>query len=240
MTDHWDGWIEDGSGFDGGLDGDSDAVPGLAGDDYPTEGFGPADDFTGGGAGAEDPGGSPEAGPIGYGDEPFTSDTDLGYGDDPFTSDTGPGNVDADSGPGSAADPDTGLAAAEPERGLGSAEPDAEVGFGAAGPPVGADPDLGPYDDADGWPQPAFPDMFEGGVVPEPIDGWPWADPAALGHPDTVPDPAAVPAAAPDPAELAGYAAQELPPDVDPWAVLADSEDPATSALARFWGQRES
>ena len=43
-------------------------------------------------------------------------------------------------------------------------------------------------------------------------------------------------AAGPDPAELAEYAAEDLPPGADPWAALAGSEDPATSALARFWG----
>ena len=40
---------------------------------------------------------------------------------------------------------------------------------------------------------------------------------------------------APDPQELAAYAAEDLPPGADPWAALADSEDPATSALARFY-----
>jgi hypothetical protein len=42
-------------------------------------------------------------------------------------------------------------------------------------------------------------------------------------------------AGTPEASELAGYAG-EVPPDgADPWAALAASDDPATSALARFW-----
>jgi hypothetical protein len=36
----------------------------------------------------------------------------------------------------------------------------------------------------------------------------------------------------------AEYAATDLPPGVDPWAALADSDDPATSALAAYIGLR--
>ena len=72
------------------------------------------------------------------------------------------------------------------------------------------------------------------------LDGFPWIDTGSLGlyHSGLVdPSAAADPAAAePVPAEdLAAYAAEDLPPGADPWAALADSEDPATSTLARWW-----
>ena len=35
----------------------------------------------------------------------------------------------------------------------------------------------------------------------------------------------------------AAYAAEDLPPGVDPWEALAGSEDPATGALARWWSE---
>lgn len=94
---------------------------------------------------------------------------------------------------------------------------------------VGADPDALPDTDD---PVGVFPPVVDVGPLPEPVDGYPWIDTGSLG----VLDPADVPAAgAPDPAELAEYAAADLPPGADPWASLTDSEDPATSALARFW-----
>ena len=95
---------------------------------------------------------------------------------------------------------------------------------------VGADPDALPDTDD---PLGVFPPAVDVGPLPEPVDGYPWIDTGSLGPID----PAAVPAAAaPDPGELAEYAAEDLPPGADPWAALAGSEDPATSALARFWG----
>lgn len=107
---------------------------------------------------------------------------------------------------------------------------DLQDGFGTADPPVGTDPDLDPR--ADAWPEPTFPDPVDVGPVPEPVDGFPWTDPAALGD-------AELPAAdtgfgAPDPAELAEYAGEQ-PAGQDPWAALAASGDPATSTLARWW-----
>lgn len=97
--------------------------------------------------------------------------------------------------------------------------------------PVGADPDaVEPGDEAVSM----FPPVVDVGPLPEPVDGFPWIDTGSLG----LVDPAAVHAGAPvDPHELAAYAAEELPPGVDPWAALADSEDPATGALARWWSQ---
>jgi hypothetical protein len=83
-----------------------------------------------------------------------------------------------------------------------------------------------------------FPAALDIGALPEPVDGFPWIDTGSLG----VIDPAAMPAAPVDPVdphELAEYAATELPPGADPWATLADSEDPATAALARWWSENQ-
>jgi hypothetical protein len=98
--------------------------------------------------------------------------------------------------------------------------------------PVGADPDAAP----DLEQVSMFPPVVDVGPLPEPVDGFPWIDTGSLGlyHSGLV-DPAA---AAPVPAEdLAAYAAEDLPPGADPWAALADSDDPATSTLAKWWSQ---
>jgi hypothetical protein len=97
---------------------------------------------------------------------------------------------------------------------------------------VAADPDAQPeYDGTDT----VFPPAVDVGPLPEPVDGFPWIDTGSLGvvdvHEAQV-DPV-------DPHELAEYAGAELPPGVDPWAALADSEDPATSALARWWSGQQ-
>jgi hypothetical protein len=97
---------------------------------------------------------------------------------------------------------------------------------------VGADPDaLGETDAV----MEVFPPAVDVGALPEPVDGFPWIDTGSLGLVD--PSAGHLPTGSPEPSELADYAAEELPPGVDPWAALADSDDPATSALARFWGQ---
>ncbi|MET8149694.1 hypothetical protein ACIBSW_23520 [Actinoplanes sp. NPDC049668] len=98
--------------------------------------------------------------------------------------------------------------------------------------PIGADPDAAP----DTEQVSVFPPVVDVGALPEPVDGWPWIDTGSLGlyHAgpvDTGAD-AAVPAQ-----DLAAYAAQDLPPGADPWAALADSDDPATSTLAKWWNQ---
>ncbi|WP_326558360.1 hypothetical protein [Micromonospora sp. NBC_01796] len=246
MGDHWEGWIDDGPDFGAEPGGDPAGATDFAADDgYPIEGLGPADDHTGGGgAGEEDlDGTASDTGPIGYGDEPFTADTDYPaetrFG--PADPDTGSGSPDYDTGFGSAdpaPDADAGLGPADDAdtRAQAPVDDDARVGFGAAGAPVGADPDLDPYGDTDSWPQPVFPEAFDAGAVPEPVDGFPWADPTALGDADTAPDPATAWTGAPEPTELAGYTAEEVAPGEDPWTALAASDDPATSALARFWG----
>jgi hypothetical protein len=99
------------------------------------------------------------------------------------------------------------------------------LGFGAA---FGVDPyaDLGLVDE-----QP-FPPMLELDL-PDPVDGPPWTDPATLGH-DTVADLTA-PADPPPVDELFEYAGEQPPLHGDPWTALLGSEDPATSALARWW-----
>jgi hypothetical protein len=73
-----------------------------------------------------------------------------------------------------------------------------------------------------------FPPAVDVGPLPEPVDGFPWIDPATLGDPsaaltDLSPtDPA-------DPSDLTAYAA------LDPGADPAASDDPANAALAKFW-----
>ncbi|XVV17452.1 hypothetical protein ACQP2X_24645 [Actinoplanes sp. CA-131856] len=82
-------------------------------------------------------------------------------------------------------------------------------------------------------PVDVFPPQVDVGELPEPVDGFPWIDTGSLG---VVPADAIVTPVDPvQPQELADYAGEELPPGVDPWAALSESEDPATSALARWW-----
>ncbi|AEV85229.1 hypothetical protein ACWT_4209 [Actinoplanes sp. SE50] len=76
-----------------------------------------------------------------------------------------------------------------------------------------------------------FPPHLEVGELPEPVDGFPWTDAATLGHaaaytPTT--DPV-------DPHDLAAYAGLDVPEGSDPWTALTASDDPAISALARWW-----
>jgi hypothetical protein len=95
-----------------------------------------------------------------------------------------------------------------------------------------------------------FPPAVDVGDLPEPVDGFPWIDTGSLGAADihAALDTTALDTTDPDttdpdttdpvhPAELAEYNATDLPPGVDPWAALADSDDPATAALARWWQQ---
>jgi hypothetical protein len=215
MTDHWGGWPEDQPDFDGpdgGEFGDLGGPDQPEGDDYPVEGFGAADAVPDDLSGAADA--PPE--PIGYDGFGAASPRFDEYADgDPY----------ADGAAGTGPD--------------GSTEVPAEAGFGAADPPIGADPDLDPYADEAQWSESAWPapDASELGPPPEPVDGFPWADPGLLGAPyaGAPVDPTTVAGPAPAPDELADYAGTELPADGDPWSTLADSEDPATSALARFW-----
>lgn len=82
-------------------------------------------------------------------------------------------------------------------------------------------------------PVEVFPPALDVGQLPEPVDGFPWIDTGSLGlvHASAITD-------TPDPVrpeDLAEYAAVDLPEAQDPWAALADSDDPATSTLAKWW-----
>lgn len=101
--------------------------------------------------------------------------------------------------------------------------------------PVGADPDAAP--DADGpGPTEPFPPALDVGDLPEPVDGFPWIDTGTLGVVAGVVAGDAAPVTSDQlGADLAAYAATDLPPGADPWAEFAASDDPAISALARWW-----
>jgi hypothetical protein len=209
VTDHWDDWPGDGDDYD-----DRDTAD-LSG---PTD---PADP--------------------GYGDYPVEDFEDVGPADGAGSDDdTDAAGSDHFGYGGFAGGPDTPLAdppeGALPEPTDGP-EPADGPAAGSAETPVGADPDLIPYADAGAWPEPGFPDPLDVGPLPEPVDGFPWTDPAALGEADAA-GPPAEPAGQPPPADLTEYASEELPPGVDPWEALAASDDPATSTLARFWDPR--
>jgi len=163
--------------------------------------------------------------------------------DHPGDQDSG---VHAEPDPGEVWHDDDGLSVPEPYEPAWEQDPDpqpvvepqlehpvVDVTDGHAMGPVGADPDAaadpGPGDG--GGADPVFPPALQVGELPEPVDGFPWIDTASLG----VADPLAAPAEPVSAAELAGYAAEELPPAQDPWAHLEQSQDPATSALARWW-----
>ncbi|WP_422769521.1 hypothetical protein ACN28C_22570 [Plantactinospora sp. WMMC1484] len=225
MTDYWGGWSADEPEFGGPADeaGQSGELADLGGDQagdggYPVEGFGAAD--------PDELPGNPDELPGNPDELPGGPPMPLGYDDLP---------AEAPREPYPHAGPET-------QEGFGAdtyPEVPAEVGFGAADPPFGADPDLDPYaDTGPAWTIP--PDLPELGAPPEPVDGFPWTDPALLGTPV---DASTATPPGPDgtvgPEELAGYAGTELPVDGDPWAALAASDDPATSTLARFWSPEE-
>ncbi|MCY1143334.1 hypothetical protein OWR29_35510 [Actinoplanes sp. Pm04-4] len=84
-------------------------------------------------------------------------------------------------------------------------------------------------------PVDVFPPTVDVGELPEPVDGFPWIDTGSLGvvHAaalDDTPDPVR-------PEELAEYAGVDLSEAQDPWAALAESDDPATSTLAKWWSE---
>jgi hypothetical protein len=104
-------------------------------------------------------------------------------------------------------------------------------------PVPGTDPDVNPLADDESWNAALFPQALTFDQPPEPVDGMPWSDPSLLGDGDvaSLPDPTAG-LEGPPVADLYTYhAAEPVPGDADPWASLADSDDPATSSLARFW-----
>jgi len=207
MTDDWTSWS--GEPDDLGDDADTADLSDLTGD--------AGGDLTGdAGLGPADPGALGPDGPDG-------SDTPDLDGDD-ADGDSTPAAYDVD------ALVDEPYDAGGPDGIDGPDRPDGEDGLGpadAVADPVGADPDVDPY--ADGtWPAPEFPATLDLGMPPEPVDGFPWIDPATLGDPSaaltdlTPTEPA-------DPSDLTAYAA------LDPGADPAASDDPATAALAKFW-----
>jgi hypothetical protein len=133
---------------------------------------------------------------------------------------------------------ETGGADAEAEP---ASEPASEPA--AEDPPVGADPDLDPHGD-DGAAGDPFPEPLALGEPPEPVDGFPWTDARLIGGDGVEPladlaDPAATPDAPPA-GDLFAYAGEDAPAGEAGWGELMASPDPATSALARFWGPRGS
>lgn len=102
-----------------------------------------------------------------------------------------------------------------------------------------ADPDLAGDHDA-GYHDGDFPPPLDlGHPPPEPMDGYPWSDPATLGEPPAdAPgfDHASYADATPTPDDLFAYSGMDTPAGGDLWSALLGSDDPATSSLARWWG----
>jgi hypothetical protein len=176
------------------------------------------------------------------GDEP-AADADSPFHDELFGHDDagadGFGGFDADGDPGDPGDPPEVTGGWDDQYEPGTGHDDAaeagvvDVTDGHGLGPVGADPDAVP----DAELVSVFPPVVDIGPLPEPVDGFPWIDTGSLGlyHSGPV-DAAGAAGAEPVPAQdLAAYAGEELPPGADPWAALADSDDPATSALAQWW-----
>jgi hypothetical protein len=247
--DHDEGWP--------GADGEPE--PPEPGDDPPTHDLTPdgPDDYDTGDLGA-DPYGEPASGdPAGLdGSEPpdlnphDSGPPDLnpedsalddsapeagsdsaGFGADGFDADAGhdPGPDDSD-----ADQPDHGEGQSE-EGPAEDGQDDASVEDSATSFGAGLD-NTGDHDGS--WHDDEFPGPLDlGGEPPEPVDGYPWADPDLLGAPDPaqLPDPGADVGPA-DPDDLLSYAGLDSTGDADPWSLLRASDDPATSALARWWG----
>jgi len=106
---------------------------------------------------------------------------------------------------------------------------------------VGTDPDADGLADHDGWQSDPFPPPLDLGAPPEPVDGFPWSDPDTLGQAGVGGDLSSYGAdafaetAPPAAGDLFSYAGEDLAGAADPWGALMVSEDPATSALARWW-----
>jgi hypothetical protein len=123
--------------------------------------------------------------------------------------------------------------------------------------PVGTDPDLPADHDGDPWAG-QFPPALDLPARPVPVDGYPWIDPDLLGGgapgahglgahgpgggddplaPSGDPAHAAPTGGAPPVDDLLSYAGLEPTGDgTDPWSLLLNGDDPAASALARWWG----
>ena len=101
---------------------------------------------------------------------------------------------------------------------------------------VGTDPDVDPHAEDPGWHDADFPPHLDLDHVPPPVDGYPWSDPGVLGA-GTVDDAGHLQSGWTDPSagDLMDYAGLSGGHDTDAWHALLGSDDPATSALARWW-----
>lgn len=116
------------------------------------------------------------------------------------------------------------------------------AGVGAS---FGADPDQFPLADfgadGSGIGLDTVAGLDLGLDLPRPVDGFPWIDVDVLGddllpaRDDQLDDQRGDHSGEPDAAELFEYAAEQPPASGDGWTVLLASDDPATSALARWW-----
>ena len=101
---------------------------------------------------------------------------------------------------------------------------------------VGVDPDLDHRADDPGWHDDPFPPELHLDGTPEPVDGFPWVDPATLGgHDVDVYIHAVTGDGGADAHDLAQYGGIDIPAGSDPWTALFGAEDPATSSLAQWW-----
>lgn len=116
----------------------------------------------------------------------------------------------------------------------GDTEATDDVPDATADPVPGADPDADPVADDPSWTsQDPFPPALNLDEPPEPVDGFPWTDPQALG--DAPADTSTDDPQQPPVDDLYAYDGQQPPDNGNPWDALQRSEDPATSSLARFW-----
>ncbi len=124
--------------------------------------------------------------------------------------------------------------------GHGPADPEPSIMDGPGPAEAGADAHLFgvDHDLPPGGTQPVdFPLPLDLPDRPDPVDGYPWSDVDLLGDPGTAADWPGYVHAVPDAADLLSYAGIDAPGAAeDPWAVLLGSDDPAASALARWWG----
>jgi hypothetical protein len=218
VDSEWDGWPEDGYGEDTGDTADlsgEEQLGGLgeAGGYAEAGGFGESGESAGFDESGDDHG--PAAAGQGYLEDDPMSALSSGGGDGDGGAD-GPSGGDADSGEPAAEATDQALV-----DGVDGADPETVVG---------ADPDVNP--DAD-WSPAEFPEQLDL-TPPEPVDGYPWSDAAAVAPPGSGGEDLAAQADASPPAQdLLDYAATDG--GGDPWAALLGSDDPAASSLGRWW-----
>lgn len=206
---------------------------------------GPIDEFGEHDTGADDGYGADQTDTGGLGDHELG---DHGYGDEHLDTDGHDPDLEPDAGShdglgleyGELSDGDASGAEPADEHGADAFsdvdEDDQQAPALDPDPVPGTDPDLDLVGDDPDWAaEDVFPPQLEIGEPPEPVDGFPWSDPAVLGeqHDLFVQDPGAQPGGSAG--DLFDYDGQSAPDGGDPWQQLAGSDDPATSSLARFW-----